>query len=86
MSGLDAFALFVLVVLAASAAAAVVVLAMMPGRIARARRHPQAEAVAVCGWWGVLTMGLLLPLAYIWAYANPGPRAASDEDPPGDRP
>ncbi|MEK6248835.1 MAG: DUF3302 domain-containing protein [Planctomycetales bacterium] len=35
------------------------------------RNHPQADAISVCGWWGVLTMGLLLPLAYIWAYTNP---------------
>ena len=68
---LDAFALLVLLVLAASAVAACVVLGMMPGRIARARRHPEADAISVCGWWGVITMGLLLPVAYIWAYTNP---------------
>jgi len=44
---------------------------MLPGRIARDRQHPQADAISVCGWWGVITMGLLLPLAYIWAYTSP---------------
>ena len=46
-------------------------LGRLPGGIARQRGHPQAEAINVCGWWGVLTLGLLLPLAYIWAYTNP---------------
>ncbi len=68
---LDWFALFVLLVLAVAAVAGWVVLGMMPGRIARERKHPQSDAIAVCGWWGVITMGLLLPLAFIWAYTNP---------------
>ena len=67
---LDWFALVVLLILAAAAVAAWVVLGMMPGRIARERKHPQSDAIAVCGWWGVITMGLLLPIAYIWAYTN----------------
>jgi hypothetical protein len=71
MSLLDFFALFVLIVLLISAVAAWVVLGMMPGRIARDRNHPQADAISVCGWWGVLTLGLLLPFAYIWAYTKP---------------
>ena len=71
MNFLDAFALIVLLLLAVSAAAIWVILGMMPGRIARARNHPQADAINVCGWWGVITLGLLLPLAYIWAYTNP---------------
>jgi len=55
-------------------------LGIMPGRIARQRHHPQADAINVCGWWGVFTMGLLLPVAYIWAYSNPRWR---DESPSG---
>jgi len=68
---LDYFALFVLILLATSVLAIWVVLGMLPGRIARDRQHPQADAISVCGWWGVITMGLLLPLAYIWAYTSP---------------
>ena len=75
MSGLDVFALIVLCVLVIVAVAAWVILGMLPGRIARQRNHPQAEAINVCCWWGVLTMGLLLPLAYIWAYTRPRPEA-----------
>jgi len=46
---------------------------MMPGRIARERHHPQADAISVCGWWGLVTLGILLPLAYIWAYTRVDP-------------
>ena len=71
MSFLDLFALFVLFVLLAFVVVVWVVLGMLPGHIARARNHPQADAVNVCGWCGVITMGLLLPLAFVWAYYNP---------------
>jgi len=68
---MDIFALIILLVLLVVGIAVWVILGMMPGRIARSRNHPQAEAINMCGWWGVLTMGLLMPLAYIWAYTNP---------------
>ena len=68
---LDYFALAVLFILATAGVVICVLLGIMPGRIARDRNHPQADAISVCGWWGVLTMGLLLPVAYIWAYSNP---------------
>ena len=68
---LDYFALAILVILVTAGVAIWVFLGVMPGRIARDRKHPQADAISVCGWWGVLTMGLLMPLAYIWAYSNP---------------
>lgn len=68
---IEYFALAVLIIIFAAVVAAWVLLGIMPGRIARERNHPQADAINVCGWMGVLTMGLLLPLAYIWAYSNP---------------
>ena len=84
MQFLDVFALVVLLLLAAAAVAIWVVLGMMPGRIAHNRNHPQAAAVAVCGWWGVITMGILLPVAYIWAYYNPrwreGAKTETDDE------
>ena len=70
MTGLDIFALIVLLVLIACGLAAWALLGMYPGKIARQRNHPQAEAINVCGWWGALTMGLLTPFAFIWAYTN----------------
>jgi len=43
----------------------------LPGAIARARNHPQAAAITVCGWMGIITL-VLWPLALIWAYLKPG--------------
>lgn len=43
----------------------------LPDKIATKRHHPQADAINVVGWFGVLTMGLLWPLAIIWAYTKP---------------
>lgn len=80
MTGLDIFALIVLLVIIGAVIAILVILGMMPGRIARQRNHPQADAINICGWWGVLTMGILLPLAYIWAYTNPAGRAQPDDE------
>ena len=71
MTGLQFFALIVLSVIVLSVVGLWVALGRMPGQIARARNHPQAEAISVCGWWGVITLGLLLPLAFIWAYTKP---------------
>lgn len=68
---MEIFALIVLVVLVVSVLAAWAFLGMYPGKIARERNHPQAEAISVCGWWGAITMGILSPLAFIWAYSNP---------------
>ena len=70
MGFLDIFAIAILLVLALALVGAWVLLGMMPGRIARQRNHPQADAVSVCGWWGVITVGLLLPVAFIWAYCK----------------
>ena len=78
MNPLDIFALIVLIVLVVAGVAVRVMLGMLPGKIARRRQHPQAEAINVCGWWGAVTFGVLLPVAWVWAYTKVG----SD----GDRP
>ena len=80
MTLLDAFALIVLLVLVASAVAIWVILGMLPGRIARQRNHPYADAINVCGWWGVITMGLLCPVAFIWAYTHPQSSASETDE------
>ena len=89
MTGLDIFALIILLVLLVTAVAVWLLLGMYPGKIARERNPPQAEAIVVCGWWGVITFGLLLPIAWIWAYTNPaadsGPRAEASDSGSGAR-
>ena len=47
----------------------------LPGDIARARNHPQAEAINICGWMGIITL-VLWPIAMVWAHLNPAGSAA----------
>lgn len=72
MDPLSIFALIILIILAAAAVALWVVLAILPGRIAKERGHRQADAVRICGYWGAITLGILMPLAFIWAYWDHG--------------
>ena len=67
---LDIFTFIVLAVLLAVAIFFFMKLGELPGKIADKRNHPQADAINVCGWLGVLTMGLLWPVAIIWAYTK----------------
>jgi len=70
MDILSIFALVVLLVLIAAVIGIWLFLAIWPGKIAAQRNHPRSEAVAMCGYWGALTLGILMPLAFIWAYAD----------------
>ncbi len=71
MTGLDVFAFFVMAVMVGSIIIVAILLGGMPGKIAARRNHPQAEAINMCGWIGILTLGLLWPVAFVWAYTNP---------------
>ena len=75
MTGLDYFTFVVLAVLIAAGVVLAIVLGALPGKIAEGRGHPQADAIRVAGWLGLLTMGLLWPFALIWAYT----KVTSDE-------
>ena len=71
---IDAFDIFAFVVFAVLLVAAVVVvvsLGSLPGQIAHKRGHPQAAAITVAGWLGIVTGGILWPLALIWAFLKP---------------
>ena len=70
MPFIDIFAWIVLIVLVVTIVAFVAALGMMPGRIARRRGHPWAEAVTV-GSWATLVFGFVFwPLVLIWAYVD----------------
>ena len=43
-------------------------IAGLPGRIAFARKHPEAEAVKIMGWAGLLPTILPWIQAFIWAF------------------
>ncbi|MDR6955912.1 uncharacterized BrkB/YihY/UPF0761 family membrane protein [Ancylobacter sp. 3268] len=70
MPFIDIFAWIVLLVAVVTLAAIVVALGIMPGRIARRRNHPWADAVSV-GSWATLVFGLVFwPLVLIWAHVD----------------
>jgi hypothetical protein len=71
MTGLDYFTFVVLIVLIGAGLGAAVFLGSLPGKIAADRGHPQADAIRIAGWLGLVTMGLFFPIALIWAYARP---------------
>jgi amino acid transporter len=79
MGGLDIFALLVIILLIAVVIWLVVLLGSLPGNIARKRDHPQAEAINVLGWIGIITMGLSWFVAITWAYYKPNSGSGSDE-------
>ncbi len=81
---LSIFALVVLVVLIVAGCVLATILGGLPGKIARERNHPQAEAINVCGWFGLLTLGLFWPVATIWAYTRPGGLAPEHTDDPSE--
>ena len=88
---MEILALIILLVLVVTILAVWALLGMYPGKIARERNHPQADAIAVCGWWGAITLGILTPLAFIWAYTNPnapltGQPAEDDDAAPANNP
>ena len=71
MSGLDIFAIIVLLILVFAVLAIWVVLAMLPGKIATKRNHPQAEAINIGGWLGAILGGVFWPIFLIWAFTKP---------------
>jgi hypothetical protein len=76
---LEIFALLVLLVLVGAAIAIVVILGNIPGNMARAANHPQAEAISILGWLGLLTGGVGWLLAIVWAKFKPSGDAAALE-------
>ena len=68
MSGLDFFALFVLLVLMVTALAAVVFLGSWPGKVAEQRNHRHREAIKVGGWVTLFAGGFFWPLILIWSF------------------
>jgi Kef-type K+ transport system membrane component KefB len=81
MTGLDYFAWIVLIVLLITAILIWIVLAMLPGKIAKQRNHPQADAINVSGWLGALMFGVFWPFALIWAFTKPfGPTPDSSSE------
>jgi hypothetical protein len=73
----------VIAVLITVATVIIVFLGQLPGRLARQWAHPQAAAINVAVWLGLATLGLLWPIALIWAFVSPA--AVSPLDSRSDR-
>ena len=71
MTGLDVLTLAIILAVVASVVFFAMLLAGLPGKIARQRRHPQADAISVAGWLSLLSLFILWPVALIWAYSGP---------------
>lgn len=83
MAFFDIFAWIVFLLLVATGVGVIVLLGLWPARVAQARNHPQAEAIAI-GSWLTLFLGFVLwPLVAIWAHMKPVPGDArtSGDDP-----
>jgi hypothetical protein len=57
----------------------VVVIGSLPGKIATARKHPQANAINVAAWISLLTLGALWPIAFVWAFIEFRPSASNKQ-------
>jgi hypothetical protein len=76
----DIFAFAVFAVLFLAIVAAIVVLGALPGNIARRRHHPQADAITAAGWMGIASLGILWPLAFVWAFLRPSPQSVAQTE------
>ena len=71
MDTLGFIALLMLVLLAALICVLVWFLGGLPGRIAKSRNHPYAQAITVGGWTTLLFAGVGWPFVLMWAYIVP---------------
>jgi len=80
MAFFDIFAWVVLLLMISIGVGVIVLLGMWPARVAHARNHPQAEAIAI-GSWLTLFLGFVLwPLVAIWAYTKPSSGASGTSE------
>lgn len=68
MTGIDYFAWFVFITILVTVIAIFVALAQLPGKTAKERGHPQADAINMASWLGILfTGGIVWILAMVWS-------------------
>jgi hypothetical protein len=68
---LDVVTILVILIVVGVNVAFLLWLAACPGKVARERGHPQADAIGVCGWLSLLTCFATWPVAMVWAYTKP---------------
>jgi hypothetical protein len=70
MTLLDIIAIFVIVLQGVIGVAILVGMAIIPGKIAAKRHHPQADAIRITGYVGAVVLPMWL-IALVWAYTHP---------------
>ena len=80
MSGLDIFTWIVVLILVATVGIVFAVLGMLPGKVARQRRHPQVEAIGIASWLALIFGFALWPVVLVWAYMRPVARPVDSAD------
>lgn len=77
MTFFDVFAWFVLLLLVSTAVGILVFVGLWPGKVARERNHPWADAIAI-GSWLTLFLGFVFwPVVAIWAHMTPRTTSSS---------
>lgn len=72
MQPIDYFAWFVFIVIIVVVVVVFVALAMLPGKMAKTNNHPNAKAINLAGWLGMLlTAGVFWAVAMVWANMKP---------------
>lgn len=64
---LDYFALFLLFFVALVLFYGIIVIHDIPYEIAKARQHPQQDAIHVAGWISLFTLHAIWPFLWVWA-------------------
>lgn len=67
----DYFTFFIMAVILALVVFLLFFFGDLPGKIARQRGHPQADAINVCSWIGLVAGGVGWVVALVWAYTKP---------------
>ena len=73
----------ILVVLVVVAVLVFLRLAALPGVKARERGHPQADAINILGWFGLLMGGVPWVIALVWAFTRPAEAPSGRQSPAG---
>ena len=76
------FAWAVMAILFLALVVIIVWLGSLPGKIARNRNHPQADAINAASWIGLALAGVGWPIAFVWSFLRDRP-AGYSEDPSG---
>ena len=81
MAFIDIFTWIVFLIMISVIVGIIVFMGLWPGRIAKTRQHPQAEAITIGSWVCLLFGGIMWPLILIWAYTKPSTASKQANNP-----